>query len=58
MKAIIIDDERIARLELRRLLAEHAEIEIAGEARTGEEPYLLSSELNPTFCFWIYACLA
>jgi len=32
MKAIIIDDERLARAELRRLLAAHPEIEIAGEA--------------------------
>jgi len=32
MKALIIDDERLARNELRRLLAVHADIEIAGEA--------------------------
>lgn len=37
MKALIVDDERIARQELKRLLAVHSEIEIIGEARTGEE---------------------
>lgn len=37
MKALIVDDERIARQELRRLLAAHSEIEVCGEARTGEE---------------------
>ena len=37
MKALIVDDERIARQELRRLLAVHPEIEIVGEARNGEE---------------------
>ena len=37
MKALIVDDERIARQELRRLLLAHSEIEVCGEARTGEE---------------------
>ena len=37
MKALLIDDERLARVELRRLLAAHPEIEIAGEARNAEE---------------------
>jgi two-component system, LytTR family, response regulator len=37
LKALIVDDERIARQELRRLLAAHPEIEIVGEARNGEE---------------------
>jgi two-component system, LytTR family, response regulator len=33
-KALIIDDERLARRELRTLLAEHTEIEIIGEAES------------------------
>jgi two-component system LytT family response regulator len=37
MRALIVDDERIARQELRRLLTTHPAIEIAGEARNGEE---------------------
>jgi two-component system, LytTR family, response regulator len=37
VKALIVDDERIARQELRRLLQAHPEIEVCGEARTGEE---------------------
>ena len=32
MKALLIDDERLARNELRRLLAAHPDIEIVGEA--------------------------
>lgn len=32
MRTLIVDDERFARVELRRLLAEHAEVEIVGEA--------------------------
>jgi len=36
MKALLVDDERLARLELRRLLAEHPEVEIVGEARIPE----------------------
>jgi len=51
MKALIIDDERLARLELRRLLAAHPEVEIAGEARSGEEALKLIAELNPDLLF-------
>lgn len=51
MKALIIDDERLARLELRRLLAAHPEVEIAGEARSGEEALQLIAELDPDLLF-------
>lgn len=51
MIALIVDDERMARTELRRLLAVHSEIEIAGEARTGEEALRLIGELNPDLLF-------
>ena len=33
IRAIIIDDERLARNELKKLLQEHADIEIVEEAR-------------------------
>lgn len=51
MKALIIDDERIARRELRRLLAAHERIEIVGEARTGEEALDLVGRLEPDVLF-------
>jgi two-component system LytT family response regulator len=51
MKALIIDDERMARQELRRLLAAHSAIEIAGEARTGEEALGLIERLEPDVLF-------
>jgi two-component system LytT family response regulator len=51
MKALIVDDERIARQELRRLLAAHPEIEIAGEARGGEEALALIPKLAPDLVF-------
>jgi two-component system LytT family response regulator len=51
MKALLIDDERLARLELRRLLAAHPEVEIAGEARTGEEALVLIAETDPDLLF-------
>ena len=47
MKAIIIDDERLARAELRRLLAAHPEIEIAGEACNGDEALALIAQTSP-----------
>ena len=51
MKALIIDDERLARAELRRLLAAHAEIEIAGEARNGAEALQQIEALRPELVF-------
>ena len=51
MKALIIDDERLARLELRRLLGAHPEVEIAGEARGGEEALALIPKLVPDVIF-------
>lgn len=51
MKVLIIDDERIARQELGRLLAVHVDVEIAGEARTGEEALELIRQLNPDVLF-------
>ena len=37
MKALIVDDERLARNELRRLLAAHPDIVVAGDARNVDE---------------------
>jgi two-component system, LytTR family, response regulator len=51
MKALLVDDERIARQELRRLLAAHPEIEIVGEARNGEEAIAAVAELTPDLIF-------
>ncbi len=36
LKAIIVDDERLARVNLRKLLEPHPEIEIVGEASSCE----------------------
>lgn len=51
MRALIVDDERLARLELRRLLAAHPEVEIVGEARHGEEAVQLAADLAPDLLF-------
>jgi two-component system LytT family response regulator len=51
MKALIIDDERLARLELRRLLGAHPEVEICGEARSGEEAIQLIPQLDADLLF-------
>ena len=51
MKAVIVDDERLARLELRRLLAAHPDVEIVGEARNGEDALALIPKLAPDLVF-------
>lgn len=51
MKALIVDDERLARLELRRLLGAHPEVEIAGEARSAAEALELIAQLDPDLLF-------
>jgi two-component system LytT family response regulator len=51
MKALIIDDEALARRELRRLLKEHEWVEIVGEASNIEEAFTRVAELNPQLLF-------
>jgi two-component system LytT family response regulator len=51
MRALIVDDERIARQELRRLLAAHPEIEIAAEAHNGDQALELIPKLAPDVVF-------
>ena len=51
MKSIIIDDERLARVELRRLLTPFKEINIVGEAVNADDALSKISELNPDLIF-------
>ncbi|MBK9991901.1 MAG: response regulator transcription factor [Verrucomicrobia bacterium] len=51
MKALIIDDEPLARSELRRLLKRHPEVEIAGEAANADEARKAIRELKPALLF-------
>jgi two-component system LytT family response regulator len=51
MKAIIIDDERLARTELRKLLQEFPEIEIVDEASNAEEGIHKIENHNPDLVF-------
>jgi two-component system LytT family response regulator len=47
VRALIVDDERLARAELRRLLAAHPDIEIVGEAAHAEEARDRIAQLAP-----------
>jgi two-component system LytT family response regulator len=52
MKAIIIDDERLARQELKHLLEAHKDtITVIGEATNGKEGIALIKELSPDLVF-------
>jgi DNA-binding LytR/AlgR family response regulator len=51
VRAVIVDDEPLARTRLRRLLAEHPAIDVAGEAGDGEAACRLIDELSPDLVF-------
>lgn len=51
MKTLLVDDERLARAELRRLLGAHSEIEIIGEAANADEAAAAIAEQNPELLF-------
>ena len=51
MKAILVDDEALARRELRRLLQGHDWVEIVGEAANIEEAFTCIQRLNPELVF-------
>ena len=51
MKALIIDDERLARSELRRLLAEFPGVKVAGEAANAKQAREQLAALKPDLLF-------
>src|SRR5246127_746882 len=51
MRAIIIDDERLARAELRKLLQDFPEVEVIDEAANAEEGIAKIEAQNPDLIF-------
>ena len=51
LKAVIVEDSRLARNELKELLKAHKEIELLGEAENVDEAYKLINEKNPDLLF-------
>lgn len=51
MKALLIDDERLARSELRRMLAKHPDIAVIGEAANADEARARVAEFRPDLLF-------
>ncbi|OJV16483.1 MAG: DNA-binding response regulator [Dyadobacter sp. 50-39] len=51
MRTLIVDDERLARNELKRLLEPYTRIEIVGEAANAEEALKLIEEQQPELLF-------
>jgi two-component system, LytTR family, response regulator len=49
--ALIVDDERIARVGLRAMLGAHADIKVIGEAATGEDAVMAIRRLKPDVVF-------
>jgi two-component system LytT family response regulator len=51
METLIVDDERLARNELKRLLAPHEAIEVVGEAANADEAEAAIRDLDPDLLF-------
>ena len=51
LKVVIIDDERLARSELKRLLQEFSDVEVIGEAANAAEGLEKIETLNPDVVF-------
>lgn len=51
LRTLIVDDERLARVELKRLLAAHAQIEVVGEAADAEQALQLLATATPDLAF-------
>lgn len=51
MKAIIVDDERLARNELKRLLENFPKVEVIGEAANADEAIQMIDDLKPDLLF-------
>ncbi len=47
IRAVVVDDEPLAREGLRMMLAAHAELEVVGEARSGAEALELALRIRP-----------
>jgi len=51
IRALVVDDEHLARRRLKRLLSEHSDVEVIGEATDGEEAIRSVLELHPDLIF-------
>ena len=51
VRALVVDDEPLARRRLRRLLKDHEDVEVVGEATTGDEAIAAALEAHPDLMF-------
>jgi two-component system LytT family response regulator len=51
LRAVIVDDERLQRDELRQMLGQHGDIEVVGEAGTVRQAAKLISDISPDVIF-------
>jgi two-component system LytT family response regulator len=51
LRAVVVDDEPLARARLRRLLAQHPEVDVLADCGSGEESIATLQELRPDVAF-------
>ena len=47
IRALVVDDEPLARSRMRRLLGDHPDVEVVGEAASGDEAVAATLRLRP-----------
>ena len=55
-KTIIIDDERLAREEVKRALSNYPEFVVLGEASNVDDAIILIEKERPDLIFWTSKC--
>ena len=56
MRVVIVDDHPITRQGLRAAFALSDDVEVVGEASSGEQAVIVVDERSPTSCSWMCAC--
>lgn len=51
IRALVVDDEPLARSRMRRLLADHPDVEVVGEAADGDAAHAAALQLRPEVLF-------
>jgi DNA-binding LytR/AlgR family response regulator len=55
-RILLVDDERLVRETLMRILADYPDVEVVGQATSGDEPFQVWKHFNHKSWSWTFAC--